>query len=398
MILKQSYKSLNNSLGYFRTQVIESLPYAREVLPAHVQTPEQIFNWLKLRTTYKNDPKGVELFQTFPTLLENNFHGIPGAGDCDCFTIAALACLLVRGYDCGIVLAGRNGLNPVHIWAYVIDKGQTYDFDLTNKYFNQSRHYSHTQKIPFVLSPKEKKMFLQLAEGGRERAAMVYNKGRKKVKQYVRDPREIRKDIKYIRNRAGVLMREDIFDNMSAGEFQNMCLAEGIEQGDIEQLSARRAERKAFKQQAKTVKASDKQAVKATKPRQARKTDKAAAKQQVKATKAQAQLVKQQSKAVRREAQGAAKIARTTSPNYQPWHKSAGDVVNTAIRTFSPPQNNFEIPEEVEAEEFYYPEDEEIFEIENESEVEPMEEGSNKMLRAAGIGLGIGLLASFIKL
>ena len=118
MVAKMPYKNLDHSLTYLRKQVIEGIPYAFKNLP-RFQTPEEIYKYFKLRTTYKNDPKGIELFQSLPTLMDNNYHGVTGAGDCDCFTIALLSTLLANGfYDSGIVLVGRAKQQAVHIYAY----------------------------------------------------------------------------------------------------------------------------------------------------------------------------------------------------------------------------------------------------------------------------------------
>lgn len=226
------YKDLNHALKKFRGQVIESIPYAIENFPTFT-SPERAFNYLKLRTTYKKDPKGVELFQTLPTLIDNNEHGITGAGDCDCFTIAALATLIASGFtDCGIVLVGRNPLCAVHIYAYVNVNGEREYFDLTNRRYNYERHYPFKQHIPFKLNQTEKNMMLQLADGPSRTA----------VHPYIHFPNK------------RIQVREDYFDNMSAGEFQNMCLEEGVPLSEIEELSGRRAERKAEKRQFKTAK------------------------------------------------------------------------------------------------------------------------------------------------
>lgn len=268
---KMQYKNLNHALQLFRGQVSDSLNYAKHDVPP-LDSPEKIFDWLKLRTKYKNDPKNTELFQTLPTLLENNFHGITGAGDCDCFTIAALATLLANGfYDCGICLVGRNRFTPVHIYAYVIVDGQKTYLDLTNKYYNQTRFYPYIQDIPFKINAKEKKdMMLQLADMGdplmkrrprkprptqaqiekykqssgykRRRAAhdkMMFEKRKQQGMVKRLNPNHI-----WIPSR-GVQIREDYFDNtMHDGEFQNMLLSEGYEPQEIAELAGRRGDRR----------------------------------------------------------------------------------------------------------------------------------------------------------
>ena len=108
----------------------------------------KMFNYLKSITTYRNDPPGVELLQSVPTLLGNNYWGVPGAGDCDCFSILVLTCCLVNGWNNQeIILAGRSKLAPVHIWTRVKYNGTWYDTDLTQSFINSVRPYKYTQTL-----------------------------------------------------------------------------------------------------------------------------------------------------------------------------------------------------------------------------------------------------------
>lgn len=257
------YKDLNQSLRYFRMQVADSLDYAKHEVPK-LDTPEQIFDWLKRRIRYKNDPKNTELFQTLPTLLDNNWHGITGAGDCDCFTIAALSTLIANGFfNCGIVLVGRNPLNAAHIYAYVdLDNGKREYLDLTNKYYNQTRYYPNKQSVPFIINPQEKKaMQLQLADMGarrprrkqkldprieRERQAAIFRAKQMQGKVMRRNQHHIWLPSK------GVQLREDYFDDtMHDGEFQHMLLSEGYEPLEIAELAGRRGDRRRAKKDEK---------------------------------------------------------------------------------------------------------------------------------------------------
>jgi len=228
-VKKMRYKDLNHALRLLRGQVMEGVPYAKENLP-EFNDPEKLYNYLKLRTRYKNDPKGVELFQTLPTLLDNNFHGVTGAGDCDCFTIAALSVLLANGFtNCGIVLAGRNPFTPAHIYAYVIDeKGEKKYLDLTNKVYNYERFYPYKQEIKFNLTPQEKKMMLQLADNGDS-----------PYTGYIQLPAQ------------GIQLREDLADELSNAEWQTMLLDNGYSLDEIAELSGRRRQRKDEKRQLK---------------------------------------------------------------------------------------------------------------------------------------------------
>lgn len=271
------YQNLNHALKLFKVQVLEGIPYAQTECPKF-ETPEQAFEWLKLRTKYKNDPKGTELFQTLPTLLENNFHGITGHGDCDCFTIAILSILAANKFkNIGIVLVGRNTFNPVHIYAYCVnDKGEKQYLDLTNKYFDQTRYYPYKQEIPFNLTPNEEKnMMLQLAEMGAPRRKRNFKQPTpgqvahwRKVQQ--KRAEEIKRQRAEHERRArlglvkrpnfnhiylpskGVQIREDYFDTrLSNGEFQNMLLSEGYELSEVEELAGRRGERRREKKKEK---------------------------------------------------------------------------------------------------------------------------------------------------
>ena len=129
-------------------QVIDSLPYARSL--RKFDNPKTLFYYLKERTTYKNDPAGVEYLQTLPTLLKD----AAGQGDCDCFVIALLALCWVQGADwhtLQVTLAGRNKKNPVHICCSIKWFGEWYEMDLTQRDFNSIRKYPFTQKLNFKI-------------------------------------------------------------------------------------------------------------------------------------------------------------------------------------------------------------------------------------------------------
>lgn len=272
----EPYKNLNHALRKMRGQIIDGLPYAISECPKF-QTPNQVFDWLKQRTVYKKDPKGRELFQTLPTLLSGERTGKPGAGDCDCFTIGAVTLMAANGMEnCGIVLAGRSKVtSPVHIWAYTDDvNGDTEYLDLTNKNYNQLRHYNYIQHIPFKISPIEKKtMILELAESANNFFGFSA-KGRKQPKPKKAARKEYRvekKELKRAEKLDGLLplttqtqpeiapevdenytylpesnyhVRDDQFDGMSAPEFQNAMLAEGVPVGTILKKSDKRVKRK----------------------------------------------------------------------------------------------------------------------------------------------------------
>jgi predicted transglutaminase-like cysteine proteinase len=82
-------------------------------------------------------------------LLNDNWHNIPGAGDCDCFTISTIALLISQGWkNIKIILVGRSEGAPVHIYTVIYWKGKRKVLDLTNKKYNQERKYPLIQELP----------------------------------------------------------------------------------------------------------------------------------------------------------------------------------------------------------------------------------------------------------
>jgi hypothetical protein len=146
------YQSLKHTLQSLKIQVIDSIPYVADYVPDSIRSPAELFYFLKDKTIYKKDPRGVELLQTITTLLEGNFWGTPGMGDCDCFTILALA----ANYDLGfgpqyVALAGNNRISPTHIYSEVYDpiKKKICAFDLTNPTYCMERNYKFKQRLNF---------------------------------------------------------------------------------------------------------------------------------------------------------------------------------------------------------------------------------------------------------
>jgi len=113
-------------------------------------TPNALFEFLKMQVIYKDDPKNIELIQSMGTLFENNYHKIKGAGDCDCFTVTAMACLIYLGYSTGFLLY-YNGTHPTHIAAcYEKENGEIVPFDLTAGYCGELRRYKEV--IPYMIN------------------------------------------------------------------------------------------------------------------------------------------------------------------------------------------------------------------------------------------------------
>jgi hypothetical protein len=131
---------------------MDSLPFANRYVP-RFDNPKQLFDWLRPQLTYKNDPTGVELFQTMQRMMTHqNFHGLAGTGDCDCYTITSLAASIVNGwYDIGIKLVGRQPGKAVHIYQWIDWNGKRYYMDFTNDTFNHERHYPLFQELKFYV-------------------------------------------------------------------------------------------------------------------------------------------------------------------------------------------------------------------------------------------------------
>ena len=150
--IKKRYKDINDTLRHIRLQVNEGIPYAYNNVP-QFKDPTRLFNWLKPRLTYKLDPRGVELLQSLPTLMENNFYGVSGSGDCDCFSIGVLSICCAQnwpGAKIWVKLAGRKrNAPPVHIWTGVTINGIEYPLDMTNRIPHKERYYPYVQKLNF---------------------------------------------------------------------------------------------------------------------------------------------------------------------------------------------------------------------------------------------------------
>jgi len=146
MQLKEKYTTLQRTLDCMQTQIEESLSFARNFVPRG-ETPRSLFALLKQHTTYRNDPPGVELLQSMPTLMHNNYYGIPGAGDCDCFCIAAVASCKVENIPVRIVIVGNTEKNPTHVYCEVLDNGRWTAFDLCSPFYGETKKYRYLSRI-----------------------------------------------------------------------------------------------------------------------------------------------------------------------------------------------------------------------------------------------------------
>lgn len=151
MLARHKYSDITEAMQAWMVQVVDSIPFAERFLP-NLSTPYELWNMLRPLLTFKHDPKNTELFQMFPTLINNNYHGISGAGDCDCFVIATLASYYAMRwkFPARVVLAGRNKRTPVHIYMQIQYNKEWQTLDFTQCCFNDERHYPYVQylKIP----------------------------------------------------------------------------------------------------------------------------------------------------------------------------------------------------------------------------------------------------------
>ena len=147
MKMKVPYKNIGHTVEMMGKQIEDSLDYATSFAPGE-SNPRHLFHILKQNLTYHNDPPGVELLQSFPSMMENNYWGIPGAGDCDCFTIAAEACCIENDIPVRIVIVGNSADAPSHVYAEVLDPNQGWTpFDLVNPFYGQTKDYTYEKRI-----------------------------------------------------------------------------------------------------------------------------------------------------------------------------------------------------------------------------------------------------------
>lgn len=136
-----------HTLKSLKEQSLEGVGYMKKKLPSYLSEPSDLFYYLKDQVTYKHDPKGIELIHSPQSLFEDNYHGKPGAGDCDCFSALSIAALKAMGVpeaQIKVCLTGRNKNVPRHIYLSV--KGTP--FDLTNDLYGEERIYPYKQEIP----------------------------------------------------------------------------------------------------------------------------------------------------------------------------------------------------------------------------------------------------------
>lgn len=138
-----NYKSLADTINMVIAQAVVSVPYCQQIWGTN-NSIYDIWQIGKNNLIYVNDHPDIEQIQSVGTLFENNIHGKPGAGDCDCFTVFALAMCLASGHDFNkIVLQGNKKSHPTHI---LLKSNKVY-LDFTNENINEIRPYNFKQEI-----------------------------------------------------------------------------------------------------------------------------------------------------------------------------------------------------------------------------------------------------------
>lgn len=145
-------ESFTKVMKLFQLQVLSGVPYAKNDRPEGFRDLQDLWRFYRPKIKYVNDPDGNELFQAYQTLLgPGNIHGIPGAGDCDCFSLMTATVCEAHGIDYKIRVVGRSKAAPVHIYTLV--SGVVVDF--TQPEIGRARHYPYKQD--FDLCPARPK-------------------------------------------------------------------------------------------------------------------------------------------------------------------------------------------------------------------------------------------------
>ena len=111
------HPGLAEVLGYIILQADTSVNYCADRFGTS-NTVADIWQIGKSRLIYENDDPQIEQIQSVQTLFENNIHNIPGAGECDCFTVFTIAMLKASKHNIkkiSIYLQGNNNKTPSHV-------------------------------------------------------------------------------------------------------------------------------------------------------------------------------------------------------------------------------------------------------------------------------------------
>jgi len=146
MPYQYEYISLEDVLFRIVQQARKDVNWLKSQLPKNIDNAENLYYYLQSVTSYQDDPKDIELIQSPKSLFLKNWYGIPGRGDCDCFSCLTICALLAIGYqpkEISIILTGRKPKEAVHIFIEVDENA----FDLTNSFYGEIRKYPYFQKI-----------------------------------------------------------------------------------------------------------------------------------------------------------------------------------------------------------------------------------------------------------
>lgn len=129
----------------------ENVAYAQKYFGG-LNNGAQIWNKVKPLVTFKRDPPTVDTIQGITTFFDpaKNIHGLPGAGDCDCYTSILASICKANNLQYTYIIQG-NG-KPSHIAISI----NGFICDLTNNRPNYLRPYTQTQNI--------KPMYVQLSD------------------------------------------------------------------------------------------------------------------------------------------------------------------------------------------------------------------------------------------
>lgn len=140
---REKYKDIDTVVYWIIQQAISGIPYCINSFP-QMSNPCEIYDYFRSIIKFQYDPKGIELIQHPYTLFENNYHGIRGAGDCDCFSTLLLSYAMAQKiYPVSIMLYGRTKKQPTHIAIKMKDT----IVDLTMSRCNCERDYKYFQEL-----------------------------------------------------------------------------------------------------------------------------------------------------------------------------------------------------------------------------------------------------------
>ena len=98
MVTEYPYKNLKDVLSQIKRLALKDIKFSNGLVSG--KDLQSIFYGLRNQIKYKSDPHLIELIQRPRTLMgPNNFHGKPGRGDCDCFTVLGISFATLSFYQ-----------------------------------------------------------------------------------------------------------------------------------------------------------------------------------------------------------------------------------------------------------------------------------------------------------